>query len=694
MDVENNRIAKLLKDALQHPGMFTPSNNKDCVELFNACLELFERDNVCTTISNQDGVICGSYPFKLIVPLKQLGSMDESNGLDDGYSDASAIASKEFMELTSKGRLARTRGRFPIPSLLVGNKYVCRSSTLARSAEMYAQQYAQQGYQYLMKGSSSATAENDQSQQKSETLLNEQLSGDQMVHYSQNNSVSVNLKKNSKSPTKFIRNFSKPINDDDQNNEWLLDKMRKKDIDILRRLKVNVICDLMVENKKVKFGVNVTSSEKVDRLNRYSAFDLVGIPYPGCEFFAEYSDNNYVCHGLKFNWNQAFIDAEFQVPDYVSDISGVDWKNYMEWDIVLLTQNYLKLILKCLLSPQSSGILLHCISGWDRTPLFITFVRLSLWADGLIHQSLTAEEIVYLTLTYDWLLFRHQFYDRIYKNEEIMHFCFEFLQYMVSEDFSVLPAIRSVEHPFVHFHNKDAFSLNDSNNSNGFTYETNAAPAVKYSQTDLVTKKVSEIEVGESLSEIEVVQECLESVLSTVAQNKEVSKQTEETSRWRKSSCSCSSNSACTQEEASYGDDFLANQQTFAQSCDSSKGVGARVFDPKLLFQESIPGADSETADLVSLPSEHNSSINGANSFASSISLPVNCGESSLSDADDDSMLRLKLEKRREKLMMARNILLPAYCSVVPKQKELMQSGISGLMGSLGTTLANFVKRA
>lgn len=51
------------------------------------------------------------------------------------------------------------------------------------------------------------------------------------------------------------------------------------------------------------------------------------------------------------------------------------------------------------------GLLIHCISGWDRTPLFISILRLSLWADGWIHQSLTVEEMLYLTLAYDWYLF-------------------------------------------------------------------------------------------------------------------------------------------------------------------------------------------------------------------------------------------------------------------------------------------------
>ncbi len=54
------------------------------------------------------------------------------------------------------------------------------------------------------------------------------------------------------------------------------------------------------------------------------------------------------------------------------------------------------------------GLLVHCISGWDRTPMFISLLRLSLWADGWIHQSLTVEEMLYLTLAYDWYLFGYE----------------------------------------------------------------------------------------------------------------------------------------------------------------------------------------------------------------------------------------------------------------------------------------------
>lgn len=65
----------------------------------------------------------------------------------------------------------------------------------------------------------------------------------------------------------------------------------------------------MVENKKVKFGMNVTSSEKVDKAQRYADFTLLSIPYPGCEFFKEYKDRDYMAEGLIFNWKQDYVDA-------------------------------------------------------------------------------------------------------------------------------------------------------------------------------------------------------------------------------------------------------------------------------------------------------------------------------------------------------------------------------------------------
>ena len=70
------------------------------------------------------------------------------------------------------------------------------------------------------------------------------------------------------------------------------------------------------------------------------------------------------------------------------------------WDLVRLTQNYLKLLLAHIKN-GNEGLLIHCISGWDRTPLFVSLIRLSLWADGVVHKSLNAEQVL---LTVMWII--------------------------------------------------------------------------------------------------------------------------------------------------------------------------------------------------------------------------------------------------------------------------------------------------
>lgn len=111
-------------------------------------------------------------------------------------------------------------------------------------------------------------------------------------------------------------------------------------------------------------------------------------------------------------------------------------KEYRSWDVVKLTQNYLRLLIYFIRESDSS-ILIHCISGWDRTPLFMSLMRLTLWADGEIHKSLSAMEITYLTVAYDWFLFGHNLTDRLNKGEEIMFFCFQFLKFITDDKFSI-----------------------------------------------------------------------------------------------------------------------------------------------------------------------------------------------------------------------------------------------------------------
>jgi hypothetical protein len=115
------------------------------------------------------------------------------------------------------------------------------------------------------------------------------------------------------------------------------------------------------------------------------------------------------------------------------------WKERLTFHVLVsLTQNYLKFLLRLICEgDQGMGILVHCISGWDRTPLFISLLRLLLWAEGHIHETLDPSEMLYLTVGYDWMLFRHQAIDRRVRGEDIFYFCFYFLDYVMDDEFTI-----------------------------------------------------------------------------------------------------------------------------------------------------------------------------------------------------------------------------------------------------------------
>ncbi|XP_006506889.1 myotubularin-related protein 14 isoform X2 [Mus musculus] len=345
------------------------------------CLELFGRDYCFSVIPNVNGDICGHYP-RHIVFLEYESSEKEKDTFQ------STVQVNKLQDLIHRSKMARCRGRFVCPVILFKGKHICRSATLAGWGELYGRS----GYNYLFSGGADDTWASTEDVTEEDFVLR---SGD--TH--------------------------------------LFDKVRGYDIKLLQYLSVKYICDLMVENKKVKFGMNVTSSEKVDKAQRYANFTLLSIPYPGCEFFKEYKDRDYMAEGLIFNWKQDYVDAPLNIPNFLTQSLNIDWSQYQSWDLVQQTQNYLKLLLFIMNRDDDSGLLVHCISGWDRTPLFISLLRLSLWADGLIHTSLKPAEILYLTVAYDWFLFGHMLVDRLSKGEEIFFFCFNFLKHITSEEF-------------------------------------------------------------------------------------------------------------------------------------------------------------------------------------------------------------------------------------------------------------------
>uniref|UniRef100_A0A8C9STI5 Myotubularin related protein 14 n=1 Tax=Scleropages formosus TaxID=113540 RepID=A0A8C9STI5_SCLFO len=342
------------------------------------CLELFGRDYKYSVIQNTNGEVCGHYPRQIVY--LEYESVEHNK---DRFE--STVQISKLQDLVNRSKMARCRGRFVCPVILYNGKHICRSSTLAGWGELYGRT----GYNYIFSGGSDDTwAESEEVPEDDSAVRN--------------------------------------------GESQLFDKVRGLDIKLLRYLSVRYICDLMVENKKVKFGLNVTSSEKVDKAQRYADFTLISVPYPGCEFFKDYKDRDYTAEGLVFNWNQDFVDAPLSIPASFTKNLNIDWSDYQSWDLVQQTQNYLKLLIHIINSDDESGLLVHCISGWDRTPLFVSLLRLSLWADGLIHASLEPSEILYLTIAYDWFLFGKctPFFWQIF------FFCFNFLKHIISEKFS------------------------------------------------------------------------------------------------------------------------------------------------------------------------------------------------------------------------------------------------------------------
>uniref|UniRef100_A0AAQ5Y690 Myotubularin related protein 14 n=1 Tax=Amphiprion ocellaris TaxID=80972 RepID=A0AAQ5Y690_AMPOC len=335
------------------------------------CLELFARDYKYSVIQNTNGEVCGHYPRQIVFLEYECTDVER-----DRFE--STVQISKLQDLVNRSKLARCRGRFVCPVILYNGKHICRSSTLAGWGELYGRT----GYNYIFSGGS------DDTWTESEAVPEDDSA---------------------------VRN----------GDSQLFDKVRGHDIKLLRYLSVRYICDLMVENKKVKFGLNVTSSEKVDKAQRYADFTLLSVPYPGCEFFKDYKDRDYTAEGLVFNWNQDYVDAPLTIPVCFTQNLNIDWTQYQSWDLVEQTQNYLKLLLHIINSDDESGLLVHCISGWDRTPLFVSLLRISLWADGAVHASLEPAEILYLTII---VLFLPQ----------IFFFCFNFLKHIVSEKFSAV----------------------------------------------------------------------------------------------------------------------------------------------------------------------------------------------------------------------------------------------------------------
>ncbi|XP_070384823.1 phosphatidylinositol-3,5-bisphosphate 3-phosphatase MTMR14-like isoform X2 [Dermacentor albipictus] len=384
--------------------------------------------NPVMVIDNEGGSLSATYPSKIV----SLARLADSGSSPDRHA-------KQLRQHMEKARVARARTRFVVPVIMYDGKHICRSATLSGGIEIFGRTLTEfvcgtsarlctQIWDSMRKiafssdsGESTATSSQEPSQECS-------VSTDK----SESSDATANSghQEDASQPSVIT-----PLPSEEDAS--LHGELRKVDIELLKALSVHNICDLMVEGKKEKCYVKVTSSEKADKYNRYRDFTILKLPYPGCEFFEQYARFGFQARCLRFDWSQQFVDVELQVPETgcFSELN-INWANYKEWDLQTLTGNYVKLLLT-VVANGNSGLLVHCISGWDRTPLFISLLRLSLWADNEIHQSLSPLEMAYLTIAYDWFLFSHNLPIRIQKNEEIFYFCFDILKHIGNKAFSV-----------------------------------------------------------------------------------------------------------------------------------------------------------------------------------------------------------------------------------------------------------------
>ncbi|KAI1316239.1 Myotubularin- protein 14 [Mortierella claussenii] len=311
------------------------------------------------------------FPFRISRPEKKVSvaikeyaasspPVSTKTSLESAPSNADKDKVNDTYELSKqfeKSHFARVRARFVVPCILVRGKNICRSATLSNEVEVFMHSVNQKI--------------NDLNQKRKMFLYG---TGE-------------------RSPDKEDRESS-------------LEKQRMEDIELLHQLGVTYINDLMVENRKVKYGLKVTSSEKVDSFGRYSKFKLVATPYPGVEFFQKFKANKYSARKLCFDWSQNFADAELQLPAGHTDNLGIQWRDYKSWDLIELTQNYLRLYLTHIADDTVDSDLLSTGKGTAATA-----------SKGLLIHCISA--------------------DRSQRGEDIFYFCFYFLKFIYDEEFSL-----------------------------------------------------------------------------------------------------------------------------------------------------------------------------------------------------------------------------------------------------------------
>mmetsp|Transcript_21803 Transcript_21803/g.27793 ORF Transcript_21803/g.27793 Transcript_21803/m.27793 type:complete len:535 (-) Transcript_21803:24-1628(-) len=449
-----------------------------CGKMQQVVERLFEKDYLCVKVNNEEGSLCPSYPFRICIPVAAI-DCPHCASHQDSIPSISALES-----YFASSSLGRGRGRFVAPVSLLhyhdpntGTHYArfsLRSASLIQKPEVLLNKVTRRKHR-LSKSMEDARAlfanvelDDEAAKRSKKKRIAEKLK----ISSTQ---VSPAATEDEQTPAEISMPAQEALQDEKISNNVDLKptrmaKIRKNDLRSLAGMGVSFIGDLMVEEKlKLLRVLQVISSEKADRKSRYTQFSIYSIPYPGYEYFGactiyakklKGSDSTKHHHefmeqafdDIKFSW-ESLCSTQLNVPQVLEkleddsihpQVNRIAWGKHQTWHINEMTQNYVQLLVSSFAAKNdindqpfvTGGVLVHCIMGWDRTPTFISMLRMSLWADGVVNSSLTAEEMVYLTIAYDWISFGHDLVYRANQGVELMYFCFNFLKRIQSEEFS------------------------------------------------------------------------------------------------------------------------------------------------------------------------------------------------------------------------------------------------------------------
>lgn len=188
-------------------------------------------------LSNFQGELTPHYPSRLIIPATQRVKPFIPPNATEKYIVSNVIQPPSPIDAAClrhhwhEAKYARCRTRLPVPVIRIANKYICRSSTLAGLAEVYGR--ATSRMLMSLAFGDSATEENRRAAEAAAAIV---AAAD--AEGAEQNRVIPHIDE-----AELEKNMS------------LMDATRASDIKLLKYLKVSVIADLMVEMKKVKFGV-------------------------------------------------------------------------------------------------------------------------------------------------------------------------------------------------------------------------------------------------------------------------------------------------------------------------------------------------------------------------------------------------------------------------------------------------------